>query len=258
MARAASACHDFAGSIFREAGDRVARGKLEFHLPGLVIGVDDIELTGLSRRFGHGRPSPEVPYLITGRASGLALDATEQHHQGHRVATCSPHALPHQLWYLRPSRVKDEATIISAASGLAMDATRETSGDIHPVMWEPNGEPWQRWRIEPAPDKIGFRIKSPHNGNLLTLTEEARLHLDNPWAPWFASPVGELQPAVDLLPAHGRYLTELPRRPSAQSPSSPPLDSPHRRKDFTEQSALTSAESSRYHNRQQRHLTALG
>jgi Ricin-type beta-trefoil lectin domain-like len=161
----------------------VAGLKLELHLPGLVIGVDDIKLTGLSRKFG--RSKPVGPYLITGRASGLALDATQQYDQGPRVAACSPHALPHQLWYLRPGGVKDEVTIISATSRLALDSTRETSGDIHPVMWEPNGEPWQRWRLEPTPDGIGFLIKSPHNGNFLTLSEEARWHLDEPWAPWF-------------------------------------------------------------------------
>jgi hypothetical protein len=177
----------------------VATGKVELHLPGLVFGVDDIELTGLSRRFGRDKPAG--PYLITGRASGLTLDATEQHGQGHRVATWPPHALLHQLWYLRPSGVKDEAAIISAASGLALDSTPETSGDIHPVMWEPNGKPWQRWRLEPAPDRIGFLIKSPHNGNFLTLTEEARWHLDDPWAPWFASRVGNpIQQWIFSLP----------------------------------------------------------
>jgi hypothetical protein len=120
-------------------GDHMAGGKIELHLPGLMFGVDDIELTGLSRRFERDKPAG--PYLITGRASGL-------------------------------------------------DSTPEISGDIHPVMWEPNGKPWQRWRLEPAPDRIGFLIKSPHNGNFLTLTQEARWHLDDPWAPWFASRVG--------------------------------------------------------------------
>ena len=53
-------------------------------------------------------------------------------------------------------------------------------------QWEPNREPWQRWRLEPAPDGMGFLIKSPHKGNFLMLSEEARRHLDAPWAPWFA------------------------------------------------------------------------
>jgi hypothetical protein len=64
--------------------------------------------------------------------------------------------------------VKDEVMIISAANGLALDSTVPT-GDIHPVIWEPHGESWQRWRLEAAPDGIGFLIKSPHNGNYLTL-----------------------------------------------------------------------------------------
>jgi hypothetical protein len=74
----------------------VARLKLELHLPGSVIGVDDIQPTGLSR--GFGRAKRAGPYLIAGRASGLALDATRQTGQGHRVATWPPHALAHHLW----------------------------------------------------------------------------------------------------------------------------------------------------------------
>jgi hypothetical protein len=165
-------------------GDDGPRLNFELHLPGVVIGVGNIKLTGLSRRFGRRKPAG--PYLIAGRASGLALDTALQFDQGHRVATWPPHALPHQLWYLRPSGVKDEATIVSAASGLALDSTRDTSSDARPVTWEPNGEPWQRWRLEPTPDGIGYLIKSPHNGNYLTLSEEARKHLDQPWHPWFA------------------------------------------------------------------------
>jgi hypothetical protein len=211
----------------------VARLKFELHLPGLVIGVDDIKLTGLSR--GFGRAKRVGPYLVAGRASGLALDATLQYDQGHRVTTWPPHALPHQLWYLRPSGVKDEATIISAASGLALDSTRDTSAYIHPVMWEPNGEPWQRWRLEPAPDGIGFLIKSPHNGNFLTLSEEARRHLDEPWAPWFAperettaSSGSSPCPWAISDPGPWAISDPAPRRPSAQPPSSSALNTPHR------------------------------
>lgn len=160
----------------------MARLKVELHLPGLVIGIDDIKMTGLSRRFRRGRPAG--PYLITGRASGMALDTGRQYDAG-PVGGGPPHAFPHQLWYLRPSGVKDEATIISASNGLALDSTIPTTGDIHPVMYEPNGEPWQRWRLEAAPDGIGFLIKSPHNGNYLTLSQEARWHIDPQWAPWF-------------------------------------------------------------------------
>jgi hypothetical protein len=162
----------------------VARFKVELHLPGLTVGVDDIKVTGFGRKFQRNKFAG--PYLITNRASGLALDTAMHFDHGHRVATWPPHAHPHQLWYLRPSGVEGEATIISAANGLALDSTRETSGDVHPLMWEPNGETWQRWRLEPAADGIGYLVKSPHNGNFLTLVEEARNHLDSPWAPWFA------------------------------------------------------------------------
>lgn len=183
-----------------DAGDSGPRLNFELHLPGVVIGVGNIKLTGLSRR-RFSRRKPAGPYLITGRASGLALDTALQFDHGHRVATWPPHAQPQQLWYLRPSGVKDEATIISAASGLAMDSTRDTSDGINPVMWEPNGEPWQRWRLESTADGIGFLIKSPHNGNYLTLSEEARNHLKKPWHPWFAPREGsQIQQWVFSLP----------------------------------------------------------
>jgi hypothetical protein len=55
----------------------MARLKFELHLPGLVIGVDDIKLTGLGRRFGRAKPAG--PYLIAGRASGLAPDTGLQY-----------------------------------------------------------------------------------------------------------------------------------------------------------------------------------
>lgn len=134
---------------------------------------------------------------------GLALDTTQQHGQGHRVASCSPDALPHQLWYLRPSGAKGETTIISAASDLALDSTPETFGDIHPVMWEPNGTPWQRWQLKPTLDKDCYLIKSLHNGNFLTLTEEARWHLDDAWAPWFASQMENPTQQGDFSLVHG-------------------------------------------------------
>jgi hypothetical protein len=120
----------------------------------------------------------------------LAIDTGLQHDPGGLVIAWPPHAHPHQLWYLRPSGVKGEATIISAANGLALDSDRETSGSTHPLMWEPSGEPWQRWRLEPAADGIGFLIKSPHNGNFLELSAEAREHLDEPWHPWFSPRTG--------------------------------------------------------------------
>lgn len=162
------------------------RLRFEVHLPGLVIGVDDIKVTGLINRFGRSKPAG--PYLITNRASGLALDTGKHDDQAYRAVGLPPGAFLRQLWFLRPSGVKDEVALISAVNGLALDATRETSGDPHPVTWEPNGEPWQRWRLEAAPDKIGFLIKSPHHGSYLTLSEKAREHVDDaePWSPWFA------------------------------------------------------------------------
>jgi hypothetical protein len=74
----------------------VAHGKIEVNLLGfVVVGVEDIELTGLWRWFKRNKS--KGPYLITSRAAGLALDATEQYNQGHRVATALPHELPRQL-----------------------------------------------------------------------------------------------------------------------------------------------------------------
>lgn len=167
----------------------MARAKIELHLPGLTVGVDNIQVTGFGRRFG--RKKPAGPYLITNRSSGLALDTAHQWDLGSRVATWPPHAHPHQLWYLRPSGIQGEVTIISAANSLALDSTRETSSDVRPLMEEPNGETWQRWRLEATADGIGYLIKSPHSGNYLTLTEEARNHLDGPWAPWFSPREGK-------------------------------------------------------------------
>jgi hypothetical protein len=55
----------------------MARLKFELHLPGVVIGVDDIKLTGLSRRLGRAKPAG--PYVIAGGASGLALGTARQY-----------------------------------------------------------------------------------------------------------------------------------------------------------------------------------
>ena len=157
------------------------------HLPGLMIGVNNIELTGLASKFGRGKPAG--PYLITSRDSGLALD-TLQHPRGSRVGVLPTGADPHQLWYVRPSGVKGEATIISAANYLALDAARDNPADPHPVTWDLDGEQGQRWQLLPTVDGIGFLVKSPHNGQCLTLTEAARDHLDERWAPWFSAQTG--------------------------------------------------------------------
>lgn len=158
------------------------------HVPGLVIGVDDIEITGLGSKFGRAKPAG--PYLITSRDSGLALDTLKQS-LGGRVGALPPVASPHQLWYVRPSGVKGQATIISATNALALDATREDPADPHPVMWELDGEQGQRWQLESTTDGIGFLVKAPHNGTYLTLTAKARDHLDKPWAPWFSNRTGD-------------------------------------------------------------------
>jgi hypothetical protein len=67
----------FAEVPFARTGDRMARLKFELHLPGVVIGVDDIKLTGLSRRLGRAKPAG--PYVIAGGASGLALGTARQY-----------------------------------------------------------------------------------------------------------------------------------------------------------------------------------
>ena len=156
--------------------------------PGAEIGVEDIEITGGRSMFWRAKPTG--PYRITNRASGLALDTLKQS-QGARVGTLPPSASPHQLWYVRPSKVKGQVTIISATNALALDAAREDPADPHPVMWEPDGEQGQRWQLEPTVDGIGSLVKVPHDGSYLTLTAEARDHLDKPWAPWFSARTGD-------------------------------------------------------------------
>ena len=229
-------------SLGQAGDDHVARLKFELHLPGLVIGVDDIKLTGLSRRSGQARPVG--PYLIAGRASGLALDATLQYDQGPRVTTWPPHALPHQLWYLRPSGVKDEATIISAASGLALDSTVPTSGDIHPVMWEPNGEPWQRWRLEPAPDGIGFR-SSRRTTETSSRSPKKPDGTSTPHGPRGSLPERETTASSGSSPCPWAISDPVTRQPSAQPASQlgaehPPHHQSSRRAIFVDKSWVQS------------------
>ncbi|MEU7866438.1 RICIN domain-containing protein [Dactylosporangium sp. NPDC049140] len=153
----------------------MVRFKVELRLPGLAIGIDDVQ-TVFKRQ-----PKVAGPFLIVGRACGLALDTAFAVDNGSWALTWPPHAHRHQLWYLRPSGVAGEVSVVSAANGLALDSTVETSGDIHPVMWEPNGEPWQRWKLEEAPDGAGYLIQSSHSRRYLTLNEDAEPR----WSPWF-------------------------------------------------------------------------
>ena len=188
-------------------GDHVASGKFVVGIPPfLSIGVDGIDLTRFRRRIE--RDMHAGPYLIVNRASRLALDATQQHGQGHNVASCPPHGESHQLWYLRPSGAKGETTIICAASDLALDSTFDGR---HPVMREPNGTPQQRWQLKPTPDRDCYLIKSLHNGNCVALNEGARRHLDEQWAPWFDSQMDGPDQQWDFLP-HRLATSGLPPR----------------------------------------------
>jgi hypothetical protein len=158
------------------------------NLPGFSIGINNIEMTGLVSKFGRAKPAG--PYLITSRDSGLALD-TLQYPKGSRIGALPPNADPQQLWYVRPSGVKDQVAIVSAASHLALDSARDNPSDPHPVTWDLDEKQGQRWQFLPTADGIGVLVKSPHNGKCLALSGEARSHLDEPWAPWFSTQSGD-------------------------------------------------------------------
>ena len=174
----------------------VTRWKVELHLPMLVIGAEDISV-----KFGRQRRQKEVgPYLIIGRASGLALDTASASGPGGKVILWPPNALPHQLWDLRPTGVVGEVAVVAAENGLALDATQETSGDPKPIMSEVNNEPWQRWRLEDAPDGAGYFLQSAHSRRYLMATEDA----ERKWCPWFRDRDGQPSQQWIIALPHGR------------------------------------------------------
>ncbi|GAA3285842.1 RICIN domain-containing protein [Dactylosporangium vinaceum] len=175
--------------------------KDDVRLPGLAMGVDEV-YSVLNRQ-----PDRAGPFLIIGRACGLALDTAFAVDNGSQALTWPPHGHRHQLWYLGPTGVVGEVSVVSAANGLALDATSAISGDIHPVLWEPNGEPWQRWYLQEAPDGAGYLIQSAHNRRYLTLNDEAEPR----WSPWFEDRHGrQAQQWLVALPHGPVSRPELP------------------------------------------------
>ena len=64
------------------------------------------------------------PYLIISRACGLAFDPGHQSQPGNWVIVHPPHAERQQLWYLQPTGVEGEFSVVSDENGLALVATR--------------------------------------------------------------------------------------------------------------------------------------
>jgi hypothetical protein len=168
--------------------------KVELHLPGFVIGTDDIRTVFRRKSKASG------PCLIINRACGLAIDTAFGVDLGVSAHMWPPHGLRHQLWELRPSGTAGEVVIVSVANGLALDATTPTTGDIKPVMWEVHREPWQRWRLEDSPDGIGYLIQSVHNRRYLTVNEDGQAG----WEPWFEERHARLPQQWLLALPHGR------------------------------------------------------
>ena len=170
----------------------MTRWKVELHLPMLVVGAEDIQVK-------FGRHHKEAgPYLIIGRACGFAFDTAYATGPGHGLILWPPHALRHQLWYLRPTGTTGEASVISAANGLAIDATEETA-DPKPVMSEPTNSLRQRWRLADSPDGAGYLMQSVHNGLYLTVSEDAEPR----WRPWFTPRHGDLSQQWIIALPHG-------------------------------------------------------
>ena len=173
----------------------MVRWKVELHLPLLVVGAEDIHVKFARRRREAG------PYLIISRACGYALDADQRASgPGQLLIVFSPHAQPNQLWYLRPTGMADEVSIISAANGMAVDATQETAGDPHPVLSEPGGAASQRWQLEAAPDGTGHLLQSVHSRRYLTANEGTQ----RTWNPWFEARHGHMSQQWIFAVPHGR------------------------------------------------------
>jgi ricin-type beta-trefoil lectin protein len=142
-------------------------------LPGISIGVNDV-----GALFKRGKDAGL--FLLVSRACGLALDTAHARQNWDKPILWPPHALRHQLWYLRPSGHSGEALVISADNGLALDATRDTHDGRQTLLWEPHAQPQQRWGLEQSPDGVGYLLACAVNGHALTAAENAEPR----WVPW--------------------------------------------------------------------------
>lgn len=156
--------------------------RVEFHLPGLTVTADKVELK-VPRR----RSKQSGPFLMVSRASGLAVDTARAREPGHLAVGWPVHGLRHQLWYLVPAGRRDEVVVKSADTGLVLEAQRSPN-DPHVAMEEASGEPWQRWLLRPTPDGIGYSIQSVHTRLYLAISmaaTEAAASGNAPWGVWF-------------------------------------------------------------------------
>jgi len=164
---------------------------LRLPMPGLVIGIDDIQMPSRRRRHVAG------PFLIIARACGLALDAKTRLEPGSIPHLWAPHARPNQLWFLHSSGHKGEAVVTSAASNLVLDSTPPEKH--HVQLRELENEAWQRWRILDAADGVGHLLQSAYNGKYLT----ADVSSEKGWCPWFETRHGGVSQQWIIAAPHG-------------------------------------------------------
>ena len=150
---------------------------VELGLPGLKIGVSEINLTRGRKRAKRG----VGPFLFIARQCGLALDTGCQKENGDKVIVWATHGQQQQFWSLCPTGYAGEFTIRAELGGLTLDATTDPHGDNRPVLWRYHGESQQRWRLLESPDGVGHFLQSVHSGKFLAMDSAGQ----NGWFPWF-------------------------------------------------------------------------
>ena len=150
---------------------------VELGLPGLKIGVSEINLTRGRKRAKRG----VGPFLFIARQCGLALDTGCQKENGDKVIVWATPGQQQQFWSLWPTGYAGEFTIRAELGGLTLDATTDPHGDNRPVLWRYHGESQQRWRLLESPDGVGHFLQSVHSGKFLAMDSAGQ----NGWFPWF-------------------------------------------------------------------------
>jgi hypothetical protein len=150
--------------------------RAEVHLPGIVIGIDDIRLSGRKKQWKQSAG----PFLILPRGCPFALGVGAGSDSGTRPELQQFEGRSSQLWFLDPSGIQGEVFIVSAANKLVMDSGTDPANP-HLVLWERHGEPWQRWRLELDPDGSAYFLRAAHSGRYLIAPE----NYEEGWTPWF-------------------------------------------------------------------------
>ncbi|MFT7840697.1 RICIN domain-containing protein [Saccharothrix sp. BKS2] len=145
------------------------------------------EVAAIRQRLRRG-PLHSGPCLIIERQSGLALDSTQEPHEGSSPVFYGTHGLPWQHWRIKPAG-RGTFTITSATGDLALSAPRRPE-DWSPVhLRRPNSSNEQRWRLHPTDDGSAFLIESAVSPHALDATQQperlASPHLwSTHWKAW--------------------------------------------------------------------------